>query len=70
MKRYFDAIRESARRVPGIEALPPHELDVLLFTAIHLFDGESLMRIVASNPKAEKARLEMLTALLGVATRR
>jgi AcrR family transcriptional regulator len=67
LRRYFDAIRECARRVPGVDALPDQDLDALLFSAIHLFDGESLVRIVYPQPVAEERRLATLKALIGLA---
>ena len=60
MERYYEAIRRTARRVPGTEAFPPEVLDVLLFTAIHLFDGETLARIVIREPENEERRMALL----------
>jgi AcrR family transcriptional regulator len=67
IRSYVDAIKEAARRVPGMDAVPPESLEVLVFTGIHLFDGESLVRIVYSNPAAEEARLGLLRALTSLA---
>lgn len=70
IRRYFDAIRDAARLVPGVEALPQEALDALLFAAIHLFDGEALVRIVLPRPDAEEARMAMLKMAIGLFTRR
>lgn len=60
MQRYYAAIRETATRVPGTEDFPPELLEVLLFSAIHLFDGETLSRLVVKQPALEERRMELL----------
>ena len=67
MKRYYQTIRENAFQVPGTETLPARDLEVLLFTAIHTFDGESLARVVVSQPELEERRMELLIAVLRAA---
>ena len=67
VRRYYAAIRATAAKVPGTEAFPPAVLEVLLFTAIHTFDGESLARIVLPQPALEEARMALLVQLLQAA---
>jgi AcrR family transcriptional regulator len=66
MERYYEAIRQTAHRVPGTEAFPPEMLEVLLFTAIHLFDGEALARIVIRDPEGEERRMALLMSFFEV----
>lgn len=65
--RYFSAIRESARRAAPLEQLPPEIFDTLLFSAIHLFDGESLVRKVYPQPAQEEQRMHLLQGFLSLA---
>lgn len=60
LERYYEAIKQTARRVPGTEAFPPEVREALLFTAIHLFDGETLARIVIRDPESEERRMALL----------
>lgn len=69
MRRYYETIRQTAESVPGTEALPPGALEVLLFTAIHTFDGEALARIVLPRPELEEPRLDLLLGLLAITRR-
>jgi AcrR family transcriptional regulator len=64
MRRYYEAIRAAALEVPGIDAIPEELLEVLLFTAIHMFDGETLARGVLPMPELEERRLELLIGLV------
>jgi AcrR family transcriptional regulator len=64
MRRYYDAIRRTAARVPGMDGLSPELLDVLLFSIIHMFDGETLARAVLPMPEVEAKRLELLGGLI------
>jgi AcrR family transcriptional regulator len=64
MKRYYEAIHRTARQVPGSEAFAPEDLEVLLFTAIHTFDGEALARIVHPQPRLEERRMALLIGVL------
>lgn len=67
MRRYYERIRETARKVPGTSDLPPEMLEVLLFSAIHLFDGESLARVVWRKPELENQRMVLLLGALNTA---
>src|SRR5690606_38197790 len=60
MKRYFQAIRDTAHRLPGAEAFPRETFELLLFTAIHVFDGEALASIVLPQKELEQPRLALL----------
>ena len=64
MRRYYDAIRRTAFAVPGADAFPPELLELLLFTAVHTFDGESLARVVLPQRAVEERRLALLVGLL------
>ena len=60
IERYFAAIRDSARKAQSLAALPPDLFDTLLFSVIHLFDGETLVRKVYAQPAQEEHRMELL----------
>jgi hypothetical protein len=64
MRKYYDTIRAAALTVPGMEALPEELLDVLLFSAIHLFDGETLARTVLPQPEIEQRRMDLIARLI------
>jgi AcrR family transcriptional regulator len=64
MRRYYDAIRRTAFHLPVMDNVPPDVRDVLLFTAIHVFDGESLARVVLPQPDLEERRIGLLLALM------
>jgi AcrR family transcriptional regulator len=65
-KRYLDAIRATAENIPGLDAIPAETREVLLFTAINTFDGETLMRTVLPQPELEEKKMELLIGLLGL----
>jgi hypothetical protein len=65
--RYYAAIRDAARGVPGVKSLPPGLLETLLFAAIHLFDGEALVQPVYPRPAIEEDRLAMVTTWVKLA---
>jgi AcrR family transcriptional regulator len=64
MRTYYDAIRTAALSVPGVETIPVELLDTLIFTAVHLFDGETLARSVLPLPEVEDRRIELLRFLV------
>jgi AcrR family transcriptional regulator len=64
MRTYYDAIRRAALSVPGVEAIPAELIDSLVFTAVHLFDGETLARSVLSLPHVEESRIALLRFLV------
>ena len=63
-KRYQEAIRATAAQVPGVEAIPAELFETLVFTVVHVFDGESLTRVVLSAPKLEERRMDLLIGLI------
>jgi AcrR family transcriptional regulator len=62
--RYIAAIRASAQKAQLLPGLPPDLFDTLLFTAIHLFDGETLVRKVYPQPEQEERRMQLLKLVL------
>ncbi len=69
VKRYYAAIRATASRVPGIEAVPPELFETLLFTLVHVFDGESLVHAVLPSPEIEERRMDLLLSLIALLPR-
>lgn len=68
--RYREAIRASALRVPGVSSLEPALFEAALTGIVHLFDGETLTRVVLHGPEEEERRLALLATLLeGAAAR-
>jgi AcrR family transcriptional regulator len=67
MRRYHDAIRQTAARVPGTEALAPETLEAFLFTVLHTFDGESLARTVLPQPEIEERSMALLVRAMHAA---
>jgi len=63
-ERFFSAIREVARKSGLLAALPPDVADTLMFTAIHLFDGETLLRQVYRQPQMEERRMQLLELVI------
>lgn len=59
-RRFFADIVEVARLVPGVEAFPDEDLDMLINTLEHMFDGEAIRREIDPNPVAEDRRLELI----------
>ncbi|WP_394828722.1 TetR/AcrR family transcriptional regulator [Pendulispora albinea] len=64
--RYYNAIRDTALRVPGIEAIPPELFETMLFTLVHVFDGESLVRTVRPHRELEERRMDLLLGLIAL----
>lgn len=62
--KYFEAIIGAAKQVPGVERIPADSLEALVFAAVHLFDGETLARIVYPRPDAEEKRLAFAVAAI------
>lgn len=58
-RRFFAEIVETARLVPGTELFPDEDLDMLVTTLEHTFDGEAIRREIDPNPVAEERRLEL-----------
>ncbi len=70
VERYFTEIRESARKAQPLAALPPEVFDTLLFSVIHLFDGETLVRKVYAQPEQEERRMGLLRGVVGTIARK
>ncbi|WP_394839706.1 TetR/AcrR family transcriptional regulator [Pendulispora rubella] len=64
IRRYYQAIRTTASRLPGIDSIPAELFETLLFTLVHVFDGESLARVVLPHPELEERRMELLVGLI------
>ncbi|MGN5236713.1 TetR/AcrR family transcriptional regulator [Rhodococcus sp. SJ-3] len=62
--RYHAAIAEFARSLPIAERFEPAEFDMILFSLVHLFDGEALVATVHPQPEQEDPRVEFLAQLL------
>ncbi|MDT0308443.1 TetR/AcrR family transcriptional regulator [Streptomyces sp. DSM 44917] len=58
-RRFFADVVEVARLVPGAEVLHPDELEMLVNTLEHTFDGEAIRREIAPGPTAEARRLQL-----------
>lgn len=58
-RRFFADIVEASRLVPGTEVFPDEDLDMLVTTLEHTFDGEAIRREIAPDPIAEERRLEL-----------
>ncbi|WP_419994802.1 TetR/AcrR family transcriptional regulator [Streptomyces boninensis] len=59
-RRFFDDIVQVARMVPGTELFSDAELRMLLNTAEHTFDGETIRREIDPDPAAEDERLQLI----------
>ncbi|MGX6509191.1 TetR/AcrR family transcriptional regulator [Rhodococcus sp. SJ-2] len=62
--RYHAAIAEFARALPIAERFGAAEFDMILFSLVHLFDGEALVATVHPQPEQEEPRIEFLAQLL------
>lgn len=62
--RYHEQISALARRLPIAGSIPPAQLDTVIFTVVHLLDGEALSAIVHPQPEQEELRLHLIAGLL------
>lgn len=62
--RYHAEIAAFGRTLPIARLIPDHRLDMVLFTVVHLLDGEALSAVVHAQPDQEESRLELVAALL------
>jgi AcrR family transcriptional regulator len=69
-ERYHAQIAEFGRSLPLAARFEPDTFDTILFSIVHLFDGEALSATVHPQPEQEDPRLEMLARLLGEVTPR
>ncbi len=63
-ERYHAQIGELARTLPIAGLLPPDRLDTIVFTVVHLLDGEALAAVVHPRPEQEDLRLRIVADLL------
>ncbi|MCC8926634.1 MAG: TetR/AcrR family transcriptional regulator [Rhodococcus sp. (in: high G+C Gram-positive bacteria)] len=66
--RYHAQIAELARTLPVAAAIDPRQLDTVIFSVVHLLDGEALAAVVHPQPEQEDMRLEMIAHMLRVGT--
>lgn len=59
-RQFFADVVEASRLVPGTELFPAEDLDMLVTTLEHMFDGEAIRREIDPNPVAEDRRLELV----------
>lgn len=59
-RRFFADILQVARLVPGTEILSDGELEMLVNTVEHTFDGEAIRREIAPDPVLEDQRLDLI----------
>ncbi|NGN63315.1 TetR/AcrR family transcriptional regulator [Streptomyces sp. A7024] len=60
-RRFFDDIVRVGRTVPGSELFTDAELEMLLNTVEHTFDGEAIRREIDPDPEAEEQRLQLIS---------
>jgi AcrR family transcriptional regulator len=64
VEAYRDDIYAAAMLVPGIVAFDEDIREVLLFSVLYLFDGESLVRSLAEDEPREQVRLTLVEGCL------
>jgi AcrR family transcriptional regulator len=64
MEAYKASIRAAADRLPGIEAIPAHLRDAIIFGFAYIFDGETLTSQIHPQAEANEQRLQLLQAFL------
>lgn len=68
--RYHAQIAEFGRSLPVADRLPPTQFDMVLFSLVHMFDGEAVSSTVHPQPELDDPRIEMLARMLtGVTSR-
>ena len=63
-ERYHAEIVALGRTLPIAGALPPAEVDTVLFSVVFLLDGEALSAVVHPQPEQEQLRLDLVARLL------
>lgn len=61
---FYGRIAALARSQPALEEVPDALLEAVVFTIVHVFDGEALARVVHPRPDLDGPRLAILEALL------
>lgn len=62
--RYHEQIAELARALPVAGAIDPRHMETVVFTVVHLLDGEALAAVVHPQPEQEAMRLQMIAHLI------
>ncbi|MBY6539405.1 TetR/AcrR family transcriptional regulator [Rhodococcus sp. BP-349] len=62
--RYHQEITYLGRSLPIAGTIPAAELDTVLFTVVHLLDGEALSAVVHPQPEQDEVRLHLVARLL------
>ncbi|GGG22746.1 putative HTH-type transcriptional regulator [Rhodococcoides trifolii] len=62
--RYHEEISQLARTLPIAGMIDAEHLETVIFTVVHLLDGEALAAVVHPQPEQEAARLKMIAHLL------
>lgn len=62
--RYHRQIADLARTLPIADSIAPEQLDTVVFSVVHLLDGEALAAVVHQQPEQEALRLDMIAQLL------
>lgn len=62
--RYHGEIVQLARTLPIAGMVAADHLETVIFTVVHLLDGEALAAVVHPQPEQEDMRLEMIAHLL------
>ncbi|WP_328811954.1 TetR/AcrR family transcriptional regulator [Rhodococcus sp. NBC_00297] len=62
--RYHQEIGDLGRSLPIAGTIPAAELDTVLFTVVHLLDGEALSAVVHPQPEQDEVRLHLVARLL------
>ena len=63
-QRYHAQIAEFGRTLPIASRFEPAEFDTLLFTIVHLLDGEAVAAVVHPQPEQEEPRLALVAQLV------
>lgn len=64
LANYHEQIAEIGRSLPLAETISPKLLETVLFTVVHLLDGEALSAVVYAHPEQEELRLQLLERML------
>jgi len=67
LDRYGREIKAVASSVPGLTGIEDARLAALVFTILHVFDGEAFAHFVRPTPELEDARLELLADMVRAA---
>lgn len=62
--KYHAEIAAVGRALLEGSGIPSPMIDTVLFTVVHLFDGEALAAVVHAQPEQEAMRIEMLVRML------